>query len=186
LLAARRDYYEEASVKINAAEMKNAMSHIEKVWTDTFPEYLYSYEFLDDRISSYYEEEQKTAQLFRAFSGIAIFISCIGLLGLISFMAARRTKEIGVRKVLGATVADILALLGKEFAMLIVIAFIVAAPIAYVVMQNWLDNFAYRIDIGLTVFAATIVATLAIVAITVGFRALKASLANPVDALRYE
>ncbi|HEX9653649.1 MAG TPA: ABC transporter permease [bacterium] len=186
LLAARQRSYEEASIKIATANMQEAMAHIEMSWSAVFPEFVYSYEFLDERIASFYEEEQKMAQLFLVFSGIAIFIGCIGLLGLVSFMVAQRTKEIGVRKVLGATVADILALLSREFALLIVIAFIVAAPIAYVSMQHWLENFAYRVDVGYSVFAATIAATLLIVGLTVGFRALKAALANPAESLRYE
>lgn len=186
LLAARREFYQEASIKINAPDIKDAMAHIEKVWSTAFPEFVYSYEFLDDRIASFYEEEQKMAQLFRVFSGIAIFIGCIGLLGLISFMAAQRTKEIGVRKVLGATATNILVLFGREFALLIVIAFTCAAPIAYWTMRNWLDNFAYRIDIGLGAFVLTIAVTLLIAAISVGYRAIRAALANPVESLRYE
>jgi ABC-type antimicrobial peptide transport system permease subunit len=126
------------------------------------------------------------SQLFRAFSAIAIFIGCIGLLGLISFMAAQRTKEIGVRKVLGATVGSILSLFLKEFVALIAVAFIVAAPLAYFTMNNWLTNFAYRINIGAGVFLLTMAITLLIAVLTVGYRATRAALANPVEALRYE
>ncbi|MBC6948307.1 ABC transporter permease [candidate division KSB1 bacterium] len=186
LLAANRRAYYEASLKIEASNMKAALDHIEKIWGATFPEFVYRYEFLDERLAGFYEEELKMSQLFRAFAGIAIFIGCIGLLGLIAFMAAQRTKEIGVRKVLGATVVDILGLISKEFAVLIAVAFAVAAPVAYVVMNNWLENFAYRIDVGLGVFAMTIAVTLIIAGATIGYRALKAALANPVDALRYE
>ncbi|MGH7596477.1 MAG: ABC transporter permease [bacterium] len=186
LLAAHRRAYQEASIKIDANSIKEALHHIEKAWSATFPEFVYSYEFLDERLAGFYEEEQKMSQLFRAFAGIAIFIGCIGLLGLISFVAAQRTKEIGVRKVLGATVVDILGLISKEFAALIAVAFAVAAPMAYFVMKNWLENFAYRIDVGLGVFAATIAVTLIIAGATIGYRALKAALANPVEALRYE
>ncbi len=186
LLAAHRRAYYEASIKIEAASMKEALAHIEKVWSATFPEFVYSFEFLDQRLADFYQEEQKMSQLFRAFAGIAIFIGCIGLLGLISFVAAQRTKEIGVRKVLGASVADILGLISKEFAVLIAVAFAVAAPVAYLVMKNWLENFAYRINVGLGVFAATIAATLLIAGVTIGYRAIKAALANPVEALRYE
>ncbi|MDZ7363617.1 MAG: ABC transporter permease [candidate division KSB1 bacterium] len=186
LLAAHRRAYYEASIKIEAPNMKEALGHIEKIWSATFPEFVYSYEFLDERLAGFYKEEQKMSQLFRAFAGIAIFIGCIGLLGLISFVAAQRTKEIGVRKVLGASVADILGLIAKEFALLIAVAFAVAAPVAYLVMNNWLENFAYRIEVGLGVFAATIAVTLLIAGVTIGYRALKAALANPVEALRYE
>jgi len=186
LLAARRTVYQEGSVKINAQNAKDALAHLEKVWSTTFPEFVYSYEFLDQRIADFYQQEKLMSQLFRAFSPIAIFIGCIGLLGLISFMAAQRTKEIGLRKVLGATVGNILSLFLKEFAALIAIAFIVAAPMAYFAMNNWLTNFAYRINIGIGVFLLTVVITLFIAAIVVGYRAIRAALANPVEALRYE
>ena len=186
LLAAHRRAYQEASIKIAAQDMKEALQHIEKIWSATFPEFVYSIEFLDQRLADFYQQEQKISQLFRAFTAIAIFIGCIGLLGLISFVAAQRTKEIGVRKVLGATVVDILGLISKEFAGLIAIAFAVAAPVAYLVMNNWLENFAYRINVGLGVFAATIAVTFIIAGVTIGYRAIKAALANPVDALRYE
>ena len=126
------------------------------------------------------------AQLFRAFSGIAILIGCIGLFGLVSFMSAQRTKEIGVRKVLGASTGNILLLLSREFAVLIALAFAVAAPVAYFVMQRWLQNFAYRIAIGGEVFALALMFTLVIATLTIGFRALKAAGANPVEALRCE
>jgi putative ABC transport system permease protein len=186
LLAANRRAYYEASIKIEAQDMKEALLHIEKVWNATFPEFVYNFEFLDQRLADFYQEEQKMSQLFRAFAAIAIFIGCIGLLGLISFVAAQRTKEIGVRKVLGASVVDILGLISKEFAGLIAVAFFVAAPVAYFAMNNWLENFAYRINIGLGVFLSTIVVTFIIAAITVGYRAAKAALANPVESLRYE
>jgi ABC-type antimicrobial peptide transport system permease subunit len=126
------------------------------------------------------------AQLLRIFTGIAILIGCLGLFGLISFMAAQRTKEIGVRKVLGATVGDILGLFSKEFAALIVIAFLIAAPIAYFALNNWLENFAYRINVGVGVFLVTFAVTFIIAGVTVGYRAAKAAWANPVEALRYE
>jgi ABC-type antimicrobial peptide transport system permease subunit len=186
LLAARRTAYQEASIKLNAQNVKDAMTHIEKVWSTTFPEFVYSFEFLDQRIAGFYQQEQLMSQLFRAFSAIAIFIGCIGLLGLISFMAAQRTKEIGVRKVLGATVGSILSLFLKEFVALIAVAFIVAAPLAYFTMNNWLTNFAYRINIGAGVFLLTMAITLLIAVLTVGYRATRAALANPVEALRYE
>lgn len=186
LLAARRTAYQEASIKINAQNAADALAYVEKTWSTTFPEFVYSFEFLDQRIANFYQQEKLMSQLFRAFSIIAIFIGCIGLLGLISFMAAQRTKEIGVRKVLGATVGNILGLFLKEFAALIAVAFIVASPIAYFTMNNWLTNFAYRINIGIGVFLLTITLSLLIAVITVGYRATRAALANPADALRYE
>ena len=126
------------------------------------------------------------SQLLKIYAGIAILIGCLGLFGLVSFMAAQRTKEVGVRKVLGASVADILALLSKEFAALILIAFIIAAPVAYFAMNDWLENFVYRIDVGLGVFLSTIVVTFIIAGATVGYRAMRSALANPAKSIRYE
>ncbi len=186
LLAARRTAYYEAGIKINMQGTSEALRHIEKAWTAAFPEFVYSYEFLDERVAGFYQEERKMSQLFRAFSSIAIIIGCIGLFGLVSFMAAQRTKEIGVRKVLGASIGHILMMFSREFAMLIAAAFIIAAPVAYFVMNDWLQNFAYRIDVGLGVFAVALMCTMLIAALTIGYRAFKAALANPVEALRYE
>lgn len=180
-----RGYYE-ASVKLETANMKEALAHLEKAWSATFPEFVFSFQFLDERIANFYAEEQKMSQLFRVFSGIAIFIGCLGLFGLISFMAAQKTKEIGVRKVLGASVQHILFLFSREFALLIGVAFALAAPVAYYVMQNWLANYPYRIEIGAGVFALALGATLVIAAATIGYRAFKAAAKNPVEALRYE
>jgi hypothetical protein len=150
------------------------------------PNQLFLYSFLDEDFNRLYRGEDKLSRIFRYFTGIAILVAGLGLFGLATFTAAQRTKEIGVRKVLGASVVDILGLISKEFAMLIAVAFAVAAPVAYFVMNNWLENFAYRIDVGLGVFAATIAVTLLIAGVTIGYRALKAALANPVDSLRYE
>ncbi len=181
----RRAYYE-LSVKINMLGMAEALKHLEKTWAAIFPEFVYSHEFLDQRLADFYQEEQKMSQLFRVFSGIAILIGCIGLFGLVSFTAAQRTKEIGVRKVLGASTGNILLLFSREFAVLIAMAFTIAAPAAYFVMQRWLENFAYRAEIGAGVFGLALLSTLIVAALTIGYRALQAAAANPVEALRYE
>lgn len=186
MLAANWRAYYEASVKLETANMKEALAHLEKAWSTAFPEFVFSYQFLDERIAGFYAEEQKMSRLFHVFAGIAILIGCLGLFGLISFMAAQKTKEIGVRKVLGASLHHILALFSREFAMLIGVAFVLAAPVAYFVMQNWLENYPYRIEIGAGVFALALGATLAIAAATIGYRAFKAASTNPVEALRYE
>ncbi len=186
LLASNWRAYYEAGIKIETANMKEALAHIEKAWSAAFPEFVFSYQFLDERIAGFYAEEQKMSQLFRVFAGIAIFIGCLGLFGLISFMAAQKTKEIGMRKVLGASVQNILLLFSREFALLIGVAFALAAPVAYFVMQNWLANYPYRIEIGAGVFALALGATLVIAAATIGYRAFKAAATNPVEALRYE
>jgi putative ABC transport system permease protein len=147
---------------------------------------VYYFQFLDDRIAGFYEQENQLSQLYKIFAGIAIFISCLGLYGLISFMALQRTKEIGIRKVLGATAGNIVYLFSKEFILLIAIAFAIASPVAYYFMNEWLHNFSFRISIGVDVFAITIGASIAIAWLTVSFQAIKAAMANPVKSLRTE
>ncbi len=186
VMATNQRVYLQASIKINLHDAKAVLRHIEKVWSATFPESVFEYKFLDDTIAEFYKDEEKMSQLLRIFAGIAILIGCLGLFGLVSFMAAQRTKEIGVRKVLGASVADILGLFSKEFAALILVAFVIAAPIAYFAMNNWLENFVYRIDVGFGVFLSTIVVTFIIAGATVGYRAMRSALTNPAEALRYE
>ena len=124
--------------------------------------------------------------MYKIFAAIAIFISCLGLYGLVSFMAAQRTKEVGIRKVLGASVANIIYLFSKEFTVLIIIGFAVAVPVAYYMMSNWLNNFAFRINITVWVFALAIVLSVVIAWITVGYKSVKAAVANPVKSLRTE
>ncbi|NUM79314.1 ABC transporter permease [bacterium] len=178
--------YNIMSVKITMENSKELLGKIESAWSKAFPEFVYDYSFLDETIQQFYEDEQRTSRLFTIFASIAIFIGCLGLFGLVSFMAAQRTKEIGVRKVLGAGIGDILMIFGKDFAQLITIAFVIAAPIAYFTMSGWLQDFAYRITIGPGVFVSAMVFALVIAAVTVGYRAIRAASANPVDALKYE
>jgi len=141
---------------------------------------------MDERINNFYSQENQLALLYKIFAGIAIFISCLGLYGLVLFMAAQRTKEVGIRKVLGATVANIVYLFSKEFTLLIIIAFAVAVPVSYYMMSNWLNNFVFRIEMGVWVFILAIVCSVIIAWITVGYKAVKAARANPVKSLRTE
>src|SRR3954467_2913402 len=120
---------------------KPALSSIKHMWTKTFPDYVYQFQLLDKTIESFYKQENQLSALYKIFSGIAIFISCLGLYGLISFMAIQRKKEIGIRKVLGAPVRDIVIMLSKEFTVLIIVAFLIAAPIAWYFMHQWLDQY---------------------------------------------
>jgi len=150
------------------------------------PGKIYEYQFLDERIAEFYETEETMLKLIRAFSLIAILIGCLGLYGLVSFMAAQKTKEIGIRKVLGSSVTEILWIFGKEFSILIVAAFVVAAPVAWWLMNAWLRDFKYHIQIGPLIFILAIGITMAIAMCTVGWQSLRAALANPVKSLRTE
>ncbi|HEX6430316.1 MAG TPA: ABC transporter permease [Niastella sp.] len=174
------------SVTLQPAGMLQTMRAIEKTWTSLFPDEMFTYEFLDDRIASFYRQEQKLYTAFRLFAGIAIFIGCLGLYGLIAFATLQRTKEVGIRKVLGAPLGSILYLFSKEFIWLILIAFLVAAPLAYYAMHSWLQNFAYHINISAGIFAVAIIASFVIAAITIASQTIKAAMANPVKALKSE
>jgi ABC-type antimicrobial peptide transport system permease subunit len=186
ILAPSIKNYRIMSVKIDMKRTKVLLPKIESEWARTFPEFVYWAQFLDEGIAEFYEDEQKISKLFTIFSLIAIGIGCLGLFGLVSFMAVQRTKEIGVRKVLGASVMDILLIFFREFALLIAIAFAAAAPAAYFVMNGWLQDFAYRVSIGAEVFFTSVMLTIIISGVTVGYRSIKAATANPVDALKYE
>jgi ABC-type antimicrobial peptide transport system permease subunit len=141
---------------------------------------------LDDHIASFYTQEQKVYTAFKLFSGIAILIGCLGLYGLIAFAAAQRTKEVGIRKVLGAPMMSIVGLFSKEFIILITIAFLIAGPIGYYAMHNWLQNYAYHINITAGIFIISIAASVVIAMITISYQAIKAALVNPVKSLRSE
>ncbi|MBL7961677.1 FtsX-like permease family protein, partial [bacterium] len=181
-----RTLYREAAIKIEMAQSAQALKHIEKIWSGVYPDYVFSSEFLDERIGRFYEQEQLTSNMFKSFAGVAIAIGCLGLFGLVAFMANQKTKEIGVRKVLGASVMDIFKIFTGEFLKLIIFAFLIAGPLAYYAMQHWLEDFEYRITIGPGVFLVALLATVVIAAVTVGYHTYRAATANPVDALKYE
>ena len=180
------DDYSNCAVKIDATHTAATMNAIKKIWNDTYPDELYSYQFLDERIAKFYENDKLLLMLIRLFTGIAIFISCLGLYGLISFMAFRKTKEIGVRKVLGASVARILWLFGREFGKLLLMAFLISAPIGWWSMHLYLQEFKYRIPINVDIFILAILVTTSIAAMTIFYRAIRAAMANPVKSLRTE
>ena len=181
-----KDGYGLANIKINLVKARSVIAAMENTWSKNFPDYVFEYNFLDQSIADYYKQENQLSRLYKIFSGIAIFISCLGLYGLISFMAVQRKKEIGIRKVLGAPVRDIVIMMSKEFTILITIAFLIAFPIAWYFMHQWLQQYTYRIMIGLWFFAATILGSLVIAWLTVGYTAIKAAMANPVKSLRAE
>jgi len=174
------------SLKVSTENLPQTIAAVEKIYKTLFPGNPFSYNFVDEKFDEQYRNDQRFAALFSVFAGLAILIACLGLFGLASFSARQRTKEIGIRKVLGASVAAIVTLLSKEFLKLILLANIIAWPIAYYVMKDWLQDFAYRIDIGWWVFALAGGLALLIALLTVSTQAIKAALANPVEALRYE
>lgn len=137
-------------------------------------------------MKNYYQQEKQLSQLYRLFAGIALFISCLGLYGMVSFMAIQKKKEIGIRKVLGASVIHILYLFGKEFLVLVSIAFLIAAPTGWGLMKNWLQNFTLRTDVDATVFLTAIVASATIALLTVSHKAMTAALTNPVQSIQTE
>ena len=181
-----KSVYQMMAVKLQSGEAKPTLSVIEKLWNRAYPEYVYQYQFLDEKIAGFYKQENQLSELYKIFAGIAIFISCLGLYGLVSFMATQRKKEIGIRKVLGASVANIVYLFSREFTLLVCISFLIAAPLAYYFMHGWLENFTFRISIGSGIFIMTILASVSIAWITVGYRAFRAAMANPVKSLRAE
>ena len=174
------------SIKIDGARTSEALAHIQATWQKFLPEFPYDYSFLDEQYGQLYEAEQRQGRVFIAFALIAIVVACLGLFGLASFTVERRHKEIGIRKVLGASVAGITGLLAKDFLKLVFIAIVIASPVAYWVMGKWLDDFAYRIKIEWWMFVLAGILALAIAFLTVSFQSIKAALMNPVRSLRSE
>jgi putative ABC transport system permease protein len=175
-----------ASSGKNTKDIKTVLSSIEKEWKKIFPESSFDYSFLTESITLLYGQEEKTAWLVNVAMGITIFISCMGLFGLGMFTAQRRTKEIGIRKVLGASVANIIAMLTKDFVALIIISIVIASPVAYYFMRQWLNDFVYRTNISWWVFAVAGFSAIFIGLITVSSQAIKAALENPVKSLKME
>ena len=180
-----RSYYS-CAVKVNTASLSPTLKAVQKTWEQLYPDNIYQSEFLDERVARYYQLDQRIQQVIQTFTVIAIFIACLGLYGLVSFMAARKTREVGVRKVLGASVESILWLFGKEFVRLLLLAFVIAAPLAWWVMNKWLESFVYRISPGPGIFGLAMLITLVIACLTVGYSAVKAAVMNPVKSLRSE
>jgi putative ABC transport system permease protein len=174
------------SVKIAAERVPETLAHIEKTWKEFSPGFPFDFHFVDDLVDSQYKNEERLAKTIGYFAVLGIFIACLGLFGLASFLAEQRTKEIGIRKILGASVGGILLLLSKEFSKWVVAGNIVAWPLAYYAMNIWLADFAYRTDIGVWPFLAAAAIALAIAVMTVSYRSLRAATVNPIDSLRYE
>lgn len=185
VLTTRRSYFI-GGININTAQTSAAIAAIERAYNQSFPDFIYEYSFLEDSIAEMYEDEQRTARIMNAFTLIAILIGSLGLFGLVSYMATTRTKEIGVRKVLGASVFNILSIFGKELFILTGISFAIAAPVSYFLMQKWLVDFAYKIELGAGIFFLSLAGTILLAALTVGFKSISAALANPVNSLKSE
>jgi putative ABC transport system permease protein len=173
------------AIRIRPENISGTLAFLEKKWRDVYPNDPYQYSFLDEDFDNLYHTEQARGQVFGVFAILAVFIACLGLLGLASFTAEQRTKEIGIRKAMGATVSGIVIMLTKEFVKLVVIASMIAWPIAYFVLNNWLENFAYSGGLSPGLFLLAALATVAITMVTVSYQATKAALANPTDALQY-
>jgi putative ABC transport system permease protein len=175
-----------ASFRLKTKDMQGLIKKIEAKWTAMAPAHAFSYRFLDDSFNEMYKGEQRVGKIAIAFALLAILIACLGLFGLVTYMAEQRVKEIGIRKVLGATMGSVMRLLSKDFLRLVMIAFVIAAPVAWWVMHNWLEDFAYRVNLHWWVFAAAGGIALFIALVTVSVQAIKAALANPIKSLRTE
>lgn len=186
LIATNVTMYNQVAIKISTANITGTMQNIKTLWEQTLPDFVYEYRFLDEKIGAFYKQENQLAQLYKIFAAIAIFLSCLGLYGLAKFMAVQRIKEVGIRKVLGASTFRIVYLFTKEFIVLIAIAFVIATPLSWYYMHKWLQDYVYRITISWWVFAAGGLAALIIALTTISFQAIKAARANPVKSLRSE
>jgi putative ABC transport system permease protein len=176
----------DVAVKVSASNLPATIAAVKRTYESFFPGNLFDYYFLDEKFNRQYDNDQLFGKAFSIFAGFAIFIACLGLLGLALFATAQRTKEIGVRKVLGASVGNIVALLSRDFILLVLIAFLIASPIAYFIMHQWLRDFAYRINIEWWVFGLAGMLSVAIAMATISTQAIRAAVRNPAKSLRTE
>jgi putative ABC transport system permease protein len=180
------DYFFSISVRIAPGDVRKTLDFVEQKWATSFPGELFQYSFLDQRINQLYESEQRMQSIFLVFSCFSIFVACLGLFGLAAFTAEVRTKEIGIRKVLGASTRNVILLLSNEFTKWIILANIIAWPLAWFFMNKWMQNFVFKADIGWSVFLMSGVLALIIAVVTFSFQAIKAAFTNPADTLKYE
>lgn len=174
------------SVKFENSNVKDVLQNVEKEWVALFPEKAFQYTFLTEQLNQQYANFRNFGSIIQSFSIIAILISCLGVYGLVLFVVQRKVKEIGVRKVLGATVPSLLVLIYKDFALLLLLGFTLAVPVSWYLLQQWLTNFTYRIEIGFLTYALSFVLILIIVSLTISYQAFRAAQANPVKSLRSE
>jgi putative ABC transport system permease protein len=180
------DYLFVAIVRLKAGDIQGSLDSVRAAWEEVNPLYPFEYRFFDQDFDQMYRADERMGAVLRVFAALAVVIACLGLFGLASFMAEQRTKEIGIRKVLGASAPGVVVLLSREFAKWVAMANLIAWPVAYLVMRGWLQDFASRTGIAWWLFAATGTGTLVIALLTVGYQAVRAALANPVESLRYE
>jgi putative ABC transport system permease protein len=173
-------------IKLNTQHLPQTLAFLKEQYASIFPNNPFDYFFLDTFFNRQYKNEKQFGNVFGFFAGLAIFVACLGLFGLASFTATQRTKEIGIRKVLGSTVPNIFLLLSRDFLTLVVVANVIAIPLVWLIMDNWLDTFAFRINIGIWIFAIAAVITTLIALVTVSYQSITAAVANPVKSLRYE
>ena len=173
-------------IRIQPGDIPNTIAHIEKVWKARHPDIDFNYTFVDENFATLYQTEERQARLFGLFAAFAILVACLGLLGLASFTAEQKKKEVGIRKILGASSTNILVLLSKEITWLVGIAFIVAIPISWYLMKSWLADFAYQIPLGFSIFLIAGLLALGIAWLTVGIQTMKTALSNPMETLRHE
>lgn len=185
-MTSKATQYYFANLQLHSGNFQRVIKQLETFYNQVYPDNYFTHQFVDAQIERSYRQEQTMSKLVNFFAGIAVLIGCLGLYGLVLFMITQKTKEIGVRKVLGASIGSILWLFGKEFARLIIIAFAVAAPVAWWVMTRWLQEFEYKIDFGPGIFGIAILATVIVAALTVSFQSAKAALMNPIKSLRSE
>jgi putative ABC transport system permease protein len=179
-------FYSHVYLRVQTDDLRGMLQFLENQWTASFPERPFQYHMLEDQFLEQYRTEERLGLLAGLAALTAVVVACLGLSGLAAFTAERRTKEIGIRKVLGASTYGLVALLSSEFVRLVALAFAGAAPVAYLVMERWLSGFAYRVDLGFGVFAAAGVVALLVALLTVSGQAVRAALADPVESLRYE
>jgi ABC-type antimicrobial peptide transport system permease subunit len=173
-------------IRIPAGDVSKSMEAIENIWKRVIPTYPFDYYFLDENFDEMYRREESIGTLLKYFAALAVFIACLGLFGLASFTSEQRTKEVGIRKVLGATVSNITVLLCREFFLLVFLSNIIAWPAAYFLMKNWLQSYAYRTSLNVLIFIAAMAIALTVAFLSVSFQAIRAATASPIDSLRYE
>jgi ABC-type antimicrobial peptide transport system permease subunit len=178
--------YNELGIKINRAQIHSSLKEIEEQWSVVFPDFIFEYDFLDTRVAELYQSEQRFLSLTRLFSGITLLIGCLGIYGLILFFVAQKTREIGIRKVLGGSIGHILVLVSQDFLKLLIVGALIATPLAWYFLEQWLQSYEYKTPISWWIFVLATVIVAIVTLLTISYQALKAALANPVKSLRTE